>query len=322
MFVMRSNPQIKDRVRTMLLILALASTANVLSQEVQTAVPDEKLEFGELYVPSDVGIGKAGAVYVVDGGNHQVAVFDAAGSRTATLGEMGSEEGQLLSPLGLGTSRKGEVYVADKGNNRLVMFDANGRFKRIIPLADERDDVVPVDVAVGPKGKELFVTANNSHKVLVFSTKGELLRSWGGEGEDDGKFRYPATIDVDAAGNVYVVDVLNARVQKFDSAGTHLLTIGELGGKAGTFFRPKGVAVNDSGKVYVSDSFLGVIQVFNTAGEFLYVVGEEGTATVFDTPVGLAAEGSRLYVTQMLAGKVAVLEPQEPPPPPPEEAAE
>ena len=83
-----------------------------------------------------------------------------------------------------------------------------------------------------------------SRVVLVFSTKGEFLRSWGGEGEDDGQFRYPATIDIDAAGNVYVVDVLNARVQKFDAAGTHLLTIGELGGKAGTFFRPKGIAVD------------------------------------------------------------------------------
>jgi DNA-binding beta-propeller fold protein YncE len=79
--------------------------------------------------------------------------------------------------------------------------------------------------------------------------------------------------------------------------------------------------VDDAGNVYVSDSFLGVVQVFNPDGEFAYVIGEDGTATVYDTPVGLAASGSRLYVTQMLAGKVAVLEPQAPPPPAPEEEA-
>jgi DNA-binding beta-propeller fold protein YncE len=117
------------------------------------------------------------------------------------------------------------------------------------------------------------------------------------------------------------VDVINARVQKFDAAGTHLLTIGELGGKAGTFYRPKGVAVDDAGKVYVSDSFLGVVQVFTPEGELAYVIGDEGTATVYDTPVGLATSGARLYVTQMLAGKVAILEPQAPPPPAPEEEA-
>jgi tripartite motif-containing protein 71 len=307
-------------------IAALTLAGSALAADQPTGSPNQQAELNRLSMPSDVAIGKDGQTYVVDSGNHQVAVFDATGMKVTSLGMMGSEEGQLLSPLGLGTSRKGEVYVVDKGNNRLVMFDAKGKYRRSIPLQEEGDDVVPVDVAVGPKGKELFVTANNSHKVLVFSTKGELLRAWGGEGEDDGQFRYPATIDIDAAGNVYVVDVLNARVQKFDSAGTHLLTIGELGGKTGTFFRPKGVAVDDAGKVYVSDSFLGVIQVFGAAGEFLYVIGEEGTATIFETPVGLATEGARLYVTQMLAGKVAVLEPQEPPPPPPppaeEEAAE
>ncbi len=298
--------------------LALASSA--LAEELPAAAPNQRVTLESLSLPSDVGIGKNNRIYVVDGGNHQIAVFDAAGSRVASLGTPGSDDGQLDSPLGIGVSGRSEVYIADKGNNRLVMFDAKGKFRRTIPLEDDGVDVVPVDVAVGPKGKELFVSANNSHKVLVFSTKGELLRAWGGEGEDDGQFRYPASIDIDAAGNVFVVDVLNARVQKFDPAGTHLLTIGKLGGKAGTFFRPKGVAIDSSGNIFVSDSFLGVIQVFDSAGEFLYVIGEEGTATVFNTPVGLAAEGTRLYVTQMLAGNVLVLEPQAPPPAPAEEA--
>jgi DNA-binding beta-propeller fold protein YncE len=205
------------------------------------------------------------------------------------------------------------------------MFDSKGRARQHFEIEADGEDVVPVDLAVGPKGKELYITDNASHRVVVVNAKGEFQRAWGGEGEDDGQFRYPATIDIDAAGNVYVVDVLNARVQKFDAAGTHLLTVGELGGKPGNFFRPKGVAVNESGDIFVSDSFLGVVQVFNAAGEFQYVLGEEGVATVYDTPVGMAASGNRLYVTQMLAGKVAVLEPQAPPPPEPppaEEAAE
>ena len=237
------------------------------------------------------------------------------------LGNFGSEDGLFDSPVGIGINGKGEVYIADKGNRRLQMFSADGEFRRSIALEEEGDAIDPIDVAVSANGKELFVTTNNTHRVVVFSNKGKFLRAWGGEGEDDGQFIYPATIDIDSAGNVYVVDVINARVQKFDSAGTHLLTIGERGGKAGTFFRPKGVAVDDAGNIYVSDSFLGVVQVFGPDGEFAYVIGEDGTATVYDTPVGLAASGSRLYVTQMLAGKVAVLEPQAPPPPAPEEEA-
>ncbi|HEY5642354.1 MAG TPA: NHL repeat-containing protein [Woeseiaceae bacterium] len=298
--------------------LACAATAD----DQVTGAPNRISELDWLSMPSDVDVGRDGHVYVVDSGHHQVAVFDATGARITSLGIQGGEEGQLFNPLGIDVTSKGEVWIADKGNERIVMFDARGRPKAAFKLQADGEDIVPVDIAVDAKGKELFITSNNTHQVVVFSTKGEFIRAWGGEGEDDGQFRFPATIDIDAAGNVYVVDVVNARVQKFDAAGTHLLTIGERGGKAGTFFRPKGVAVNEAGDVFVSDSFLGVVQVFGADGAFRYVLGDAGTATVFDTPVGLAASGTRLYVTQMLAGKVAVLEPQAPPAAPAEEAAE
>jgi len=309
------------RITTQLCSASLLLASVALAADMPTGAPNQAAQLDLLLMPSDVAIASDGQTYVVDSGNHQVAVFDASGTRVTSLGMLGEEEGQLMNPLGIGLSAKGEVWIADKGNERVVMFDAKARPRAAFGLEAEGESIVPADIAVGPKGKELFITSNNTHQVVVFSTKGEFLRAWGGEGEDDGQFRFPATIDIDSAGNVYVVDVINARVQKFDSAGTHLLTIGERGGKAGTFYRPKGVAVDDAGNIYVSDSFLGVVQVFNPDGEFAYVIGEDGTATVYDTPVGLAASGARLYVTQMLAGKVAVLEPQAPPPPAPEEEA-
>jgi DNA-binding beta-propeller fold protein YncE len=304
-----------------LALTGLLLSSIVLAADMPTGAPNQAAQLDLLLMPSDVAIASDGQTYVVDSGNHQIAVFDASGTRITSLGMMGDEEGQLMNPLGIGVSAKGEVWIADKGNERIVMFDAKARPRAAFELEADGENIVPVDIAVGPRGKELFITSNNTHQVVVFSNKGEFLRAWGGEGEDDGQFIYPATIDIDSAGNVYVVDVINARVQKFDAAGTHLLTIGKLGGKAGNFYRPKGVAVDDAGNIYVSDSFLGVVQVFSPDGEFAYVIGEDGAATVYDTPVGLAASGSRLYVTQMLAGKVAVLEPQAPPPPAPEEEA-
>jgi DNA-binding beta-propeller fold protein YncE len=298
-------------------------TTLALAADMPTGLPNQTAELDMLLMPSDVATAADGQTYVVDSGNHQVAVFDANGARVTSLGMMGEEDGQLLSPLGIGVSRNGEVWIADRGNERIVMFDAKGRARRALKLEADGEDIVPVDIAIGPRGRELFITSNNTHQVVVFSTDGEFLRAWGGEGDGEGQFRYPATIDIDAAGNVYVVDVLNARVQKFDAAGVHLLTIGELGGKAGSFYRPKGVSVDETGNIYVSDSFLGVVQVFSPDGKLAYVIGEVGMATLFDTPVGLAARGKRLYVTQMLAGKVAVLEPQAPTPAAPEkEAAE
>jgi tripartite motif-containing protein 71 len=170
--------------------LLLASTA--LAADMPTGAPNQSAQFDLLLMPSDVAISGNGQTYVVDSGKHQVAVFDASGTRVTSLGMMGEEEGQLMNPLGIGVSAKGEVWVADKGNERVVMFDAKARPRAAFELEADGEGIVPVDIAVGPKGKELFITSNNTHQVVVFSTKGEFLRAWGGEGEDDGQFRFPA----------------------------------------------------------------------------------------------------------------------------------
>ncbi len=276
-------------------------------------------ELDWLSMPSDIAIGESGQSFVVDSGNAQIAIFDAEGNKTLTLGMFGSEDGQLAGPLGIGLGDNGDIYVADRGNGRIVMFDAKGRARSHFKIEAEGEDVVPIDIAVGSKGKELFVTDNTGHRVVVVDSRGRFLRAWGDEGEDDGQFRYPATIDIDAAGNVYVVDVLNARVQKFDAMGTHLLTIGERGGKPGTFYRPKGVAVDRAGNIYIGDSFLGAVQVFTPDGEFHYVINDGGDTLVFETPVGLAVSEGKLFVAEMLPGRVSIVEPA---PPPQEEGAE
>ena len=174
-------------------------TVNVsLAQDMPTATHNTKMTMGtSLSLPSDVGVGKDGKIYIVDGGNHQLVVFDAFGVRIETLGERGSGEGQFESPVGLDISYTGEVYVADKGNQRLQVFSADGRFLQEIALEENGEKVDPVDVAVSADGKELYVSANNSHRILVYSSKGDFLRGWGGEGEEPGMFRYPATIEMD-----------------------------------------------------------------------------------------------------------------------------
>jgi len=237
-----------------------------------------------------------------------VVLLDAAGLRLKTMGAEGNGNGQLKDPLGIGLGPRGEVFVADKGNNRLAVFDAEGNFRRNIALADAAGKAVrPIDVAVSADGKELFVSTNE-HQVLVVSDRGKLLRAWGEKGEEDGQFNYPGTIALDGAGKVYVVDVINQRVQVFDAAGAHQLSIGALGVKPGDLFRPKGVAVDAAGNVYVGDSYTGVIQVFGPDGAFKAALGEAGAPKRFDTPLGMTVYEGRLYVAQMLAGTVLVLE--------------
>jgi sugar lactone lactonase YvrE len=258
-------------------------------------------------LPTDVAAGAGGRLYVVDGGNNRVVSIDATGATVSAFGRQGRGDGELDGPVGIGVDGKGRVHVADRGNRRIQVFADDGAYLYPVPLFVDGTRVEPVDVAVNKDGTELFVTSADRHEVIVFDWKGNVLRRWGGRGEEPGQFFHPATIEISAE-MVYVVDVLNARVQCFYPDGRVVRVIGERGAGPGTLFRPKGIAIDSSGRVFVSDSYFGVIQAFEKSGEFLYAVGEAGKPAVFRAPVGMAAVEGDLAVVEMLGGSLKRLQ--------------
>ncbi len=111
-------------------------------------------------------------------------------------------------------------------------------------------------------------------------------------------FHYPAGIAVDGAGNVYVADSGNNRIQKFDSSGTYLTQWGTSGTGNGQFNSPFGVAVDTQGNVYVVDTGNYRIQKFNSSGGYLTQWGSLGTGNgQFNSPAKVAADSSgNIYV--------------------------
>jgi len=126
----------------------------------------------------------------------------------------------------------------------------------------------------------------------------KFLRSWGALGSGDGQFAGPSGIVVDAAGDVYVADARNQRIQKFSADGPFLLKWGTLGLADGQFQFPVRVAVGSDGKVYVTDLRNHRVQVFDTNGRFLtkwgFLGGGDG---FFQSPGGIAVDSAtNVYV--------------------------
>jgi DNA-binding beta-propeller fold protein YncE len=63
-------------------------------------------------------------------------------------------------------------------------------------------------------------------------------------------------------GNVYVCDMMNHRIQKFDPSGTFIAKLGTVGAGNGGLGMPVGVAVNASGDVVVNDYSGALVQEF------------------------------------------------------------
>lgn len=302
-------------VRKLLRAIAAALLASWATVTFAAGIPTVGVRFlfditgqgvGGFLLPTDVAVSDDGRIYVVDGGNHRVVVFDRNGKYLLTIGRKGSGEGQFKDPVGIGTDGKGRVYVADTGNHRIQVFDANGRLQYAFPVVDEGLAIRPIDVATDPSGAMIFVSGNNNHRIMSFAAPGKLLRKWGGNGEAGGQFRYPASVVVSIDG-IYVADALNSRVQGFDVEGALNIQVGTWGVLPGQLFRPKGVAIDGKKRIYISDSYMDVIQVYDDEGRFLHVLGQDGKPQRFVSAGGIAiGRDKRLYTAEILRNKVSV----------------
>jgi DNA-binding beta-propeller fold protein YncE len=258
--------------------------------------------------PSDVAVSKDGHIYVVDGVNNVIKVFNQSGKFDFSFGSKGPFNGQFKFPLGIDVSTSGKVYIADSGNHRIQIFGPTGNYLNQIKLHSKIEAADPTDVAVNESLNRLYVADNDNHYILVYDLSNmQLLQTLGAPGIEEREFRYPFQLAFDNHKYIYITDVVNTRVQVFSPDGRFVTVIGGWGVEKGHFFRPKGIAIDNNNRVYVSDSYMGVIQVFKNSGEFYSAIGDSDKNSVkkFVTPAGLFIYNDILYVVEMFADKIS-----------------
>jgi sugar lactone lactonase YvrE len=115
-----------------------------------------------------------------------------------------------------------------------------------------------------------------------------FLLKWGGSGlAEPGFFSLPQKAAVDSDGNIYVTDLGNKRVQKFDNNGVFVTAWGNSNENV-EFLEPTGIAVYDD-LVFVVDSKLGTVQKFDSIGTLIAKWGGVGKEKgQFTKPNGIA----------------------------------
>ena len=243
---------------------------------------------GEFIDPLGIAVDSAARVFVTDRGQDRVQVFRANGDFVRTWGGTGSGDLVPNEPAGIAVNSTGDVFVVERYNHRVQVFDAAGHFirkrERAMARARESSSTPWPPPPMRPTMSTSSTTPIDSRSSI---RDGNFLREWGGTGSDEGRFRQPGDVAVDASGNVFVADTLNHRIQVFDSAGKFIRAWGALGHADGRFDSPCGVAIDASGDVYVADTFNNRIQVFDSAGNF---IRKWGTERRFIAPIGIAID--------------------------------
>lgn len=166
---------------------------------------------GDFAFLSGIATGPEGAVYTIDCKLNRVQVFDSHGRYLRSWGRKGKGSGDFVAPMGLTVDDQGNVFVADSKMRRVQKFDSQGRF-----LATFSDKLsYPTDVAADPTSGNLLVLDGASSYLWEMSPTGQSLRSFGGPGTGSSQFSKPYGLCADGAGNVFVADTANCRVQKF-----------------------------------------------------------------------------------------------------------
>lgn len=116
---------------------------------------------GQFNLPRDLAIGIEGRLYVVDGGNFRVVVFDKDGKFLKSFGSVGKQYGQFARPKEIATDRDGNVYVVDTAFGNFQIFNPEGELLLFVGDRSERDGpakyMLPSGISVDEDGRVYVV---------------------------------------------------------------------------------------------------------------------------------------------------------------------
>jgi len=246
--------------------------------------------------PVAVAFDPTGNAYVLDQKRSRIFVFErATGLPARTIGSRGRGAGRLLDPSALAIDDAGTIHVADTNNRRISRFSTSGAYRGATATGSGRLR----GIAVTPDGARTYVS-NARHQIVSYDAAGTEIARFAGSGTSIGKLRNPRQISLDAAGNVWVADHDNDRIQQFGPNGEKLLTFGERGTGLGQFVRPVSVNVSCLGTLTVGDRDNNRVQQFKLAAPVAppcRSLGALGTPPRPQTPTLPEPPGPLVHVT-------------------------
>ena len=242
-------------MRLHFLALLLFAAPELSAQQRVPEIPFEaSVDF--LKLPAGMNFGEVAGV-TIDARRH-LYVFSRTGSRSTVHGASASQlfefgpDGAFIREIGkdlygfafahtVRVDANGNLWATDEGTNMVIELDPAGRVVMVLGRRPEAVEAPtpepapgtpplpgwgtfnrPTDVTWDRDGNIFVADGYNNSRVVKIDKHGRWLKAWGERGTNPGQFNILHSIASDDAGNIYVADRTNRRIQVFDHDGAFL----------------------------------------------------------------------------------------------------
>jgi uncharacterized protein YjiK len=300
-----------------------------------------KATAAELNTPSGVALDTVGDLFIDDQVNGRIREVNHTSGVITTVAGGGTQFGdngqataaQLYNPGGVGVDAAGDIFIADTANSRIrevnhttgvITTVAGGGVQGLgdngLSTAAEVNN--PQAVAMDSAG-DLFIADTENNRIREVNSATGAITTVAGNGiygysGDNGQataaeLAYPASVAVNAAGDLFIADAGNKRIREVNLATGVITTVvgngtsgysGDNGqATAAELSNVRGVALDAAGDLFVADSdnerirevnvSTGIISTVAGNGTFGYS-GDNGLATAAELafPTGLAVDSA------------------------------
>ena len=274
---------------------------------------------GQFNQPVNIAIDSTDNVFVADNGNFRIQEFSPNG---AYLGKFGQKNTGVTCPAhpsldsmnGLSFDSSDNLYVSTSSTwcDNVYKFNSSNAYVGRLPIDNHAFRALHIDTSTDKlyavEGKLYISGVTSWYELQEYDLAGTFIQGFG-KGLQDGEFRSQTEMTQDGAGNTYVLDMGNRRIQKFDTSGSHLMTFSAYGAGIGQYRTPYDIAVDANGNIFVTDTEFGASKVlkYDNSGNYLLSFGSSGSGpSQFSTGANMITVGLNgdLYVTDRSSSRM------------------
>lgn len=242
---------------------------------------------GQFNKPLGITCDPKGNVFVVDAGNNRIVhLFNPKRKLSWVKTFDGSAQNgvKLKSPSQIGLDEDGMLYVTDTGNKRIVVFDEKGHVVKTLPNTDTFSfDHGPTTLAVADghrhwsyfrEERAVFCADRNGKRIWKIDFNGTVL--------DTAVMPHGYTANyaaVDYYHNIWISDIKNHCIVKFDHNLALLDIFGSEGEGDNQFIEPRGIAIwKRYGQTFIAEKEGAQYYWIGTGMKKAYLVNDQENA--------------------------------------------